>query len=46
MRKLPPLLIAIFVMITHLNGELVAVNPEIARRAPIERTVWRDKSNN
>jgi uncharacterized protein YlzI (FlbEa/FlbD family) len=28
MRKLPPLLIAIFVMFTHLNGEPVAVNPE------------------
>ena len=28
MRKLLPLLIAIFVMFTHLNGEPVAVNPE------------------
>ena len=28
MRMLPPLLIAIFVMFTHLNGEPVAVNPE------------------
>jgi uncharacterized protein YlzI (FlbEa/FlbD family) len=29
MRKLLPLLIAIFVMFTHLNGEPVAVNPEV-----------------
>jgi uncharacterized protein YlzI (FlbEa/FlbD family) len=28
MRKLLPLLIAIFVMFTHLNGEPVAINPE------------------
>ena len=28
MRKLLPLLITIFVMFTHLNGEPVAVNPE------------------
>jgi uncharacterized protein YlzI (FlbEa/FlbD family) len=28
MRKLLPLLIAIFVMFSHLNGEPVAVNPE------------------
>jgi uncharacterized protein YlzI (FlbEa/FlbD family) len=29
MRKLLPLLIAIFVMFTHLNGEPVAVNREV-----------------
>jgi uncharacterized protein YlzI (FlbEa/FlbD family) len=29
MRKLLPLLITIFVMFTHLNGEPVAVNPEV-----------------
>jgi uncharacterized protein YlzI (FlbEa/FlbD family) len=29
MRKLIPLLIAIFVVFTHLNGEPVAINPEV-----------------
>jgi uncharacterized protein YlzI (FlbEa/FlbD family) len=28
MRKLLPLLIAIFVVFTHLNGDPVAINPE------------------
>ena len=39
MRKLLPLLIAIFVMFTHLNGEPVAVNPESVCRCTLLRRV-------